>query len=182
MISKFPLSTLHSSLEFNTRPYLVIICICICTLESYLHLYFHFRIQHLTVPGDHCHFHHRSHQHPHPDAWILTLQELHLLLPPEVPQILNRYVIPQIPQILNGYVIPGKVMLTTSTTLSPAGRDGFLKFSFVKTKLASLAPLDIATKKILARSGKYVLDYFACGRKNIARVQNCHDITISNSF
>ena len=165
MISKFPLSTLHSSLEFNTRPYLVIICICICTLESYLHLYFHFRIQHLTVPGDHCHFHHRSHQHPHPDAWILTLQELHLLLPPEVPQILNRYVIPQIPQILNGYVIPGKVMLTTSTTLSPAGRDGFLKFSFVKTKLASLAPLDIATKKILARSGKYVLDYFACGRK-----------------
>ena len=60
--------------------------IIFCTLESYLYLYFHFRIQHLTVPGDHCHFHHRSHQHPHPDAWILTLQELHLLLPPEAPQ------------------------------------------------------------------------------------------------
>ena len=35
----------------------------------------------------------------------------------------------------------------TSTTLSPDGRLGFLKFSFVKTKLESLASLDIAKQE-----------------------------------
>ena len=35
----------------------------------------------------------------------------------------------------------------TSTTLSPDGRVGFLKFSFVKTKLESLASLDIAKEE-----------------------------------
>ena len=111
LISKFPLSTLHSSLELNTRPYLIIVVIIIRILIV-----------------------------------IVIVITLIILMKSYSP--LKSFICCFYQRHLNGCDFRHRcvdlLVKYTSTTLRPDGRVGFLKFSFVKTKLESLASLDIA--------------------------------------